>query len=87
MPLHFPGSQAWEHLFIVVCWLQVYGIVSCQLALTAVVAAIIMFNRPVQEFMLRSVAFKIINTIIPFVGALCCLLCCSVLPLFRSCIS
>ena len=41
---------------------------SCQLALTAVVAAIIMFNRPVKEFMLRSVAFQIINTIIPFVG-------------------
>lgn len=48
--------------------MQVYGIVACQLVLTAAVAAVIMFNRPVQTFMLQNVAFQIINMIIPFLG-------------------
>lgn len=47
---------------------QVYGIVACQLALTAVVAALIMANAPLQQFMLGSVAFQIVNAIIPFAG-------------------
>ena len=48
---------------------QVYSIVACQLALTAVVAAIIMFNQPVQKFVLTNTPFQIINTLLPFLGA------------------
>ena len=50
--------------------MQVYSIVACQLALTAVVAAIIMFNQPVQNFVLTNTPFQIINTLLPFLGAL-----------------
>ena len=49
--------------------LQVYGIVACQLVLTAMVAALVMFNHPVQTFVLQNVAFQIINMLIPFGGA------------------
>ncbi len=49
--------------------MQVYSIVACQLALTAVVAAVIMFNEPVQKFVLTNTPFQIINTLLPFLGA------------------
>ena len=47
-----------------------YSIVACQLALTAVVAAFIMFNQPVQKFVLTNTPFQIINTLLPFLGAI-----------------
>ena len=38
---------------------QVYGVLSCQLGLTAIIAAVIMFNRPVQLFFLTSVWLQV----------------------------
>jgi FtsH-binding integral membrane protein len=46
---------------------KVFGIVGCQLALTAVVAAVIMFNQPVQHFVLENVAVQIVFALLPFV--------------------
>jgi FtsH-binding integral membrane protein len=45
---------------------KVFGIVGCQLGLTAVMAAIIMFNAPVQNFVLGNVAVQIVFALLPF---------------------
>lgn len=47
---------------------KVYGIISAQLVLTAVVAAIIMFNHPVRSFVTGSLAFQIVVAILPLIG-------------------
>ena len=60
----------------ITCWpggAQVYGIVACQLGLTALVAAVIMFNAPVQHFVLTNTPFQIINVLLPFISASICL--------------
>ena len=49
-----------------------YGIVACQLGLTALIAAVIMFNEPVQKFVLTNTPFQIVNTLLPFLSALLC---------------
>lgn len=41
---------------------------SAQLALTAIVAATIMFNAPVQRFVMGSIAFQITCAVLPLVG-------------------
>ncbi|KAK9835412.1 hypothetical protein WJX81_007898 [Elliptochloris bilobata] len=47
---------------------KVYGIMSAQLFLTALVAAVIMFNEPVQRFVMGSMAFQITCAVLPLVG-------------------
>ena len=50
--------------------LQVYGIVSCQLVLTAIVAAIIYTVPPVRGFVITSLAFQLTFAILPLIGEL-----------------
>lgn len=47
--------------------LKVFSIVGCQLALTAVMAALIMFNQPVQNLVLTNLPLQIIFMLAPFV--------------------
>lgn len=47
---------------------KVYGIIACQVLLTAAVAATIYMVRPVQDFVLGSVAFQVTFAILPLVG-------------------
>lgn len=49
---------------------KVYGIIACQLLLTAIVAAIIYTVQPVQNFVLGSVAFQITFAVLPLIGEL-----------------
>ena len=58
-----------EHTQCGVC-LQVYGIVSCQLILTAIVAAIIYGVPPVRGFVTTSLAFQLTFAILPLIGEL-----------------
>ena len=48
--------------------LQVYGIVSAQLILTAIVAGIIYAVPPVRGFVTTSLAFQLTFAILPLVG-------------------
>lgn len=47
--------------------LKVFSIVGCQLVLTAVMAALIMFNKPVQNLVLTNLPLQIIFMLAPFV--------------------
>ena len=58
-----------EHTQCGIC-LQVYGIVSCQLVLTAIVAAIIYAVPPVRGFVTTSLAFQLTFAILPLIGEL-----------------
>ena len=58
-----------EHTQCEIC-LQVYGIVSCQLILTAIVAAIIYAVPPVRGFVTTSLAFQLTFAILPLIGEL-----------------
>lgn len=49
---------------------KVYGIIACQLLLTAIVAGIIYTVQPVQNFVLGSVAFQITFAVLPLIGKL-----------------
>ncbi len=48
--------------------LKVYGIIASQVVLTAVVAAVIYMNAPIQNFVLNSPAFQLTFAILPLLG-------------------
>ena len=47
---------------------KVYGIISCQLILTTLVAGAIMLNPPLQQFCATNVPFRVVMFLAPLVG-------------------
>ena len=63
-----PGMSKTENMLRWGFIKKVYGIIACQLLLTAAVAAVIYLIQPVQNFVLGSMAFQITFAVLPLLG-------------------
>lgn len=62
----YPGISSTDNMLRWGFVCKVYGVISCQLVLTSIIAAIIMFNRPIQTFFLTSVWLQVLLMVATF---------------------